>query len=244
MTRFDYDLTKDTAPAMGLIALQSDERIELDFRRLIPPRERIFVSRVPSARAVTPQSLADMAGHIPTAAALLPGGLRYAVVGYGCTSASAQIGTARVHDLVRREVDTGAVSDPLSALVAACGELGVSRLGFLSPYVETVSSRLRDALRARGIETPVFGSFEEAEERKVVHIAAHSIARAAQDLAGQGGVDALFLSCTNLDTLDIIAPLRAATGLAVLSSNLVLGWHMCRLAGITPRLHLTGETGK
>jgi maleate isomerase len=41
---------------------------------------------------------------------------------------------------------------------------------------------------------------------------------------------AIFLSCTNLRTLHAIAPIEAATGLPVFSSNQALAWHMSTLA--------------
>ena len=124
------------------------------------------------------------------------------------------------------------MTEPVSALIAACHALGLRRLAFLSPYVADVSERLRTVLAGQGIDTPVFGSFEEAEEARVARFTPASIMAAGAQLVSTGGVDGLFLSCTNLDTLDIIAPLEAETGLPVLSSNLVLGWHMCQLAGL------------
>ncbi|MCF6232764.1 MAG: aspartate/glutamate racemase family protein [Rhodobacteraceae bacterium] len=238
MTTFDYDLTRPQGPALAALVLQSDERIELDLRRLIPPATRLFVARVPSAPDVTPDTLGSMAGHIAAAAGRLPANLSYRAIGYGCTSASAAIGADRVHELVRRGTQAQAVTEPLSALIAACAHLGLTRLAFLSPYTAPVSNRLRDALCANAIETPVFGSFNEEREEKVARIAPESIANAARNLAAKGGVDGVFLSCTNLDTLDIIPPLKAETGLPILSSNLVLGWHMCRLAGLSPVISL------
>ena len=236
MTVFPYDQEPLSGPPMGLIVLQTDERIEADFARLIPPGVRLHITRVPSAPDVTPESLATMEAHIAATASLLPGAVDFDVIGYGCTSGTAQIGAARVHDLVQQGTGnrTGMVSDPLTALIAACADLGLRRLAFLSPYVESVSDRLRGCLRAQGIETPVFGSFDEAEESRVVRIAPRSIADAARELARQGGVDAIFLSCTNLNTLEVIDPVQKATGLPVLSSNLVLAWHMCRQASVRP----------
>jgi maleate isomerase len=107
----------------------------------------------------------------------------------------------------------------------------VSKLAFLSPYVEDVSSTLRGALAERGVDSPVFGSFDEAEETRVARIDGPSVIAAAKHLAGAGGVDAVFLSCTNLRSFGIIDQIEAETGLPVLSSNLVLGWHMFQLAG-------------
>ncbi|WP_088635018.1 aspartate/glutamate racemase family protein [Phaeobacter sp. 22II1-1F12B] len=232
MKRLAYKMKTKEALRIGLIVLQSDERIELDFRRLIPGEVELFVSRVPSGLDVTPETLQEMDQHLPQAASLLPQVRPYAAVGYGCTSGAAQIGPSQVAAQVRTGVAANAVSEPVSALVAACSELGLKRLAFLSPYVENVSDRLRDVLAGQGIETPVFGTFAEAEEARVARITPESIKKAALELVREGGVDGVFLSCTNLDTLDIIAPLQGECGLTVLSSNLVLAWHLCRLAGV------------
>lgn len=231
MTVFDYALKTETMTNLGLVVLQTDERIEQDFRRLIPDSVDLFVSRVPSDPDVTSETLQLMENHIPYSAGLLPPSLSYDVIGYGCTSGTAQIGQKRIAELVHQGAPVSHVSDPLSALVAACKSLNIRNLAFLSPYIETVSGRLRETLAANGVETPVFGTFAEAEEAKVARIAPASIMEAALQLGNAGGVDGIFLSCTNLDTLDIIAPLENATGVPVLSSNLALAWHMCALAG-------------
>jgi maleate isomerase len=233
--RFTYDLRPDhDATNLGLIVLQADERIEQDFRRLLPDQTRLFVTRVPSGLDVTPDTLQEMAGQIPSSARLLPGSIDFDAIGYGCTSGAAQIGPGDVAGLVKGAAHTQAVTEPVSALIAACAALGISRLAFLSPYVASVSDRLRDVLRVGGIETPVFGTFDESREATVARITPKSILDAALELSAQGGADGIFLSCTNLDTLDIIAPLEAQSGLPVLSSNLVLAWHMCRLGGAGP----------
>ena len=237
MRVFDYDFIDKTPAPLGLIALQTDERIEQDFRRLIPLDAPLFVSRVPSGLDVSPETLQSMDAAIPQAAALLPQAQRFAAVGYGCTSGTAQIGVERVAAQVQSGAPANAVTNPLSALIACCKGLNIKRLALLSPYVESVSERLRDRLGEAGIATPVFGTFAEAEEARVVRIAPASLSEAGHALAHEAEVDALFLSCTNLDTLDVIAPLSARLNMPVLSSNQVLAWHMCHLAGVTPAGH-------
>jgi len=194
-----------TRKTLGLVVLQSDETIEQDFRHVMPRETALHVTRVPSGLEVSQDSLQAMEHDLPAAAGLLPRGLRFDAVGYGCTSGTAQIGAARIAQLVREGVD--------------------------APYVADVSARLRDVLQEAGIATPVFGSFEEAEEQKVVRIDTGSVVNAASALAAQGGVDGVFLSCTNLRSFDAIDRLEASTGLPVLSSNQVLIWHMLRLSG-------------
>ena len=226
MDAFRYTRATDTRRKLGLIALQADESIEDDMRRLLPRGVSLLVSRVPSGVDVTPDSLRAMAEHLTAAATLFPRGLRFDAVGYGCTSGTSQIGAARIAALVGEGTDTHFVTQPVSALVAVCRSTGVKRLAVLSPYVASVSEGLREALFAQGIDTPVLGSFAEPNEALVVSIDGPSIMAAATALVKDSQVDALFLSCTNLRTLDVIAPLERAIDMPVLSSNLVLAWHM------------------
>lgn len=231
MQVFSFETQPRRHPALGLVALHVDERIEADFRRLIPDTVDLMVSRVPSGLDVTPETLARMEEDLPRAAGLLPGSVEFDVIGYACTSGAAQIGSARVAERLREGARTRDVTDPVMALVAACGALGLRRLALLSPYVEEVSDRLRKVLAEQGIETLVFGTFAESEEARVARITPDSVARAARELVAEGGVDGLFLSCTNLDTLPVIGALEREIGVPVLSSNLVLAWHILRLAG-------------
>ena len=232
MTRFSYRLRPPEGPILGLVALQVDQTIERDFRRLFPLDTQLYVSRVPSGAEVTPDTLARMARHLADAAGLLPPQCSYDVVAYGCTSGTAQIGPQEVARHLRTAQRSRCVSEPVSALVAACAALSARRLAILSPYVADVSTRLCEVLGTHGIDVAVLGSFEEAEEARVARIDAGSIRAAAEMLVKDREVDALFLSCTNLRTLDVIAPLEMTLGMPVLSSNLVLAWHMARAAGL------------
>jgi maleate isomerase len=234
MNDFSYELTEFSGPKAGLVVLQTDEVIEREMRAMIPQSVQLMITRIPSGHEVTPESLGAMETALPRAAGLLPRGLTFDVIGYGCTSATAQIGPQAVAEQIRAGAPARAITQPVSGLIAACQALDVNRLAFLSPYIKSVSLPLRALLGTNGIATPVFGSFNEAQEVRVARISERSIARAAKSLAAQGDVDAVFLSCTNLACLGVIAELEAEIGVPVLSSNLVLGWHMGQLAGGTP----------
>lgn len=229
---FDYDTAPDPRPVLGLIALQSDETIEDDLRRLIPATAKLLVSRVASGTEVTRDTLAEMEHHLTQAAGLFPRGLRFDMVGYGCTSGTAQIGAETIASRIRGGTEAAQVTEPVSALIAACRALGIRRLGFLSPYIAEVSDRLRDVLRQAGIDTPVFGSFAEANEARVVRISGQSVTQAAIHLGTSAPIDGLFLSCTNLRTLDVIGDLETRLNMPVLSSNLVLAWHILHKTGL------------
>ncbi|MEM7471761.1 MAG: aspartate/glutamate racemase family protein [Pseudomonadota bacterium] len=231
MSRFSYSEAAQNWPRLGLIVLQSDETIEQEFRTMFPPEAALFTSRIESGMEVSADSLAAMEARLSGAAGLFPRGMGFDVIGYGCTSGTAQIGADRIAELIRAGAPATHVTEPISALTAACYSLGLKRLAVLSPYVEEVSDRLREVLAGRGVETPVFGSFAEPEEAKVARIDTRSIVEAGQSLVEGESLDGLFLSCTNLRSLPAIAQLEAATGLPVLSSNQVLAWHIATLSG-------------
>lgn len=237
MNTFPYDLQDDTLPRLGLIVLQVDETIEQDFRRLFAPDiAKLHFSRIPAGAELTPDSIAQMESALPAAAGLLPSGLD--VVGYACTSGTTLIGAKRVQDLVMGAAQTRAVTDPQTAALAQCHALRLSRIGIASPYIASVAKPIRAAFEAKGIAVPATLSFGEEVEAKVARIAPASIANAARALARQTTLDGIFLSCTNLRTLDILDPLTHELGLPVLSSNQCLAWHMASLCGMkTPTIH-------
>lgn len=233
MTPLPYQLTGPIAEtALGLIVLQADETIEQDFRRLFNVKQTLlYVSRVPSGDALTPDTIGEMEHHLPRAAALLPASVRFDALCYACTSGTALIGAARVAQLIARDQGAERVTNPLSAAIAALKALGARRVGIVSPYVASVSGPIRAAFQDAGFDVPATLSFGEEIEARVARIDPDSISAAARALARQTKLDAIFLSCTNLRTLDIIDPLEADLGLAVLSSNQALAWHMAQIAG-------------
>jgi hypothetical protein len=145
-----------------------------------------------------------MEAALPAAARLLPPSVDFAAVGYACTSGATVIGPARVAELVRGSVNTAAVTEPLSALLAALRTLGVRRGGLIPPYVAEVSAALRAALEAAGHDVAAFASFEEQVEARVARTAPASIRAAALAIGARPEVEAVLLSCTNLRTLDVI----------------------------------------
>lgn len=236
-----YTIDTDRPTQIGLVTLQSDETIERDFRMLLPSDVELLVSRVPSGATVSLDSLCAMEDSLTASARLLPLGAEFAAVGYGCTSATAAIGAARVSELIKAGVPTAHVSDPLTSLIAACRAGGIAKIGLVSPYVASVSNRLIEGLEASGIAVTSFGSFDEPLEERVVRISRHSVREAAVHVGQGGECDAVFMSCTNLRALEVIDEIEAELGFPALSSNQVLAWHIGRLAGFVERCTRIGR---
>lgn len=236
-----YALSPDRQTQLGLIVLQSDETLEYDMRRLLPDDVELLVSRVASGTELSTDMIAGMEGRLTDAAQLLPRDAVLSAVGYGCTSASAQIGSDRVATLIQKGVSTPHVTDPAAALIAACRALNVSRIGLVSPYIASISDRLQQVILNAGITVAQFGSFNEPVEGNVVRITAHSLRDAARQMAKDDSCEAVFMSCTNLRTLDLIGDLERELSRPILSSNQVLAWHMLHCAGQTPAPAAPGQ---
>ncbi|SEK97894.1 maleate isomerase [Roseovarius nanhaiticus] len=214
---------------LGLIVLATDETLEFEARQLLAGREiQLLHARIPVARDITPASLGAMDAAMPVAAALLPEGLD--VIGYACTSGATVIGQARVAAQVQSVHPQTRVTDPISAVIAALGHVGAARIAMLTPYVPSVTAPMRALLAANGIETMHEASFAEGDDRKVARIDPASTRAALLEAAKTPGVEALFASCTNLQTFSIIDDVEAETGLPVITSNQALLWHMQVLA--------------
>ncbi|MCG3267176.1 Asp/Glu racemase [Yoonia sp. I 8.24] len=246
MKTYPYHLTGPigTAATLGLVVLQVDETIEQDFRRLFPSGEiALYVSRVASGTALTRDTITQMAVDLPQAVGLLPPAVAFDAIGYACTSGTTLIGAKNVAQMVAANAQTRAVCDPLSASIAALMALNTRAVGIVSPYVADVALPIQQAFVETGFAVPHSLSFGEEIEQRVARIDPASIHAAALDVGQHADVDAVFLSCTNLRTLDIITDLEAQLGKPVVSSNQALAWHMARSAGVALATGFPGQLG-
>lgn len=230
---FDTDGGIGTRATLGVIVLETDETLEPEFAKMMAIEgTALYHSRIPMVSEVTARTLARMESDLPAAAGLLPPSLGFDVIGYGCTSASTVIGSARVAAGIQAVFPDAQVTDPLAAIIAAGRALGAVRLGFITPYVPQVSQRMRVKLEESGFQISCLGSFEEGDDRVVARITETAICAAARRVAAEAPCDALVISCTNLRCLQVIPLLEKELNLPVISSNQALAWHMQRLAGI------------
>lgn len=234
--RLPYDVESDEnrLPALGLIVLSVDETIESDFRRLLyPDSSRLFVNRIPTEDTVTEENLNLMGGRMTASAALLPRVAGFRAIGYGCTSGATVLGEDQVRELVQIAHPGVPVTNPLTALKAACQALNILKLGVVSPYEPMVSDALCKALDKAGINVSAFAGFYEKHEKTVARISLPSIVRAIAEI-GRQDCDGVFASCTNLRTVSVLAECEKKIGKPVLASNQVLAWHMHKLAVCQP----------
>ena len=145
------------------------------------------------------------------------------------------IGSDRVAAAVHSVHAQAAITDPLSAAMAAFAELGVRRLALITPYIPALCDTIGAHFMAHGISLIKSASFGCETDADVARISESSVLEAIVQIAKNHTIDAVFISCTNLRSFNILAAAEAQIGKPVLSSNQVLAWQLLRLAGYQSR---------
>ncbi|MCE8521336.1 aspartate/glutamate racemase family protein [Ruegeria pomeroyi] len=230
---FETDAGLGQQARIGLIVLQTDQTIEHEFARLFRGEGvALYHARIPNAMEVSPETLRQMQADLPRTAELLPPSFGFDAIGYACTSGATMIGEACVDEMIRAVHPGARTSNPLTACKAALSALGLRRIALLTPYPPEVTLEMQANLRAAGFETVAVASFNQSDDFTVARISAQSILDAVATIGARDEVEGVFVSCTSLRALDVIAEAEARIGKPVIASNQVLAWHLMRLAGL------------
>jgi len=131
---------------------------------------------------------------------------------------------------VRAEIEAAAgipVANASLSIVEALRALGATRVSLASPYAAWLNERLRVYLEADGFKVLAMQGLGTE---------AHSTISSERIKALVAEVDrpeseAIFISCSNFPTLDILEPLEAKHGKPIVTSNASGMWKMLRLLG-------------
>ena len=228
---------------IGLIVLRSDQTIEFEARQIFAHLSgtALYQSRIHNEFQINPDTLMAMKPLIPEAARLLPVPWNFVSIGFACTSAAMLIGDDPIVELVHQVHPEVAVSNPVNACVQAFKALDVKRIAVITPYSRMVNESIAAGLEARGLEIPVFVSFEEPDDNIVAKISEQSVAEGARKAAADDQVEGVFISCTSIRAVSFIADLEKEIGKPVTSSNHAILWHLIRLAGLDDPLPQFGR---
>ena len=219
------------APQVGIgVVTPFDFALDRELWRWVPDQVSLHVTRTPYvAEPVSielAEAVSDEAQVRDATRDLLI--VEPAVVAYACTSGSFVGGVAGERGLVEAMCGAGApvAVTTSGALLAALAALRVERVAVATPYVENVTIRLHDFLAEAGFRT-VSGAYLGLDRDiwKVPYETTAGLIREADSADAQ----AVFVSCTNLPTYDLIGPLEQDLGKPVLTANQVTVWAALRL---------------
>jgi maleate isomerase len=215
---------------VGVVA-PFDMALDRELWRWVPEEVSLYVTRTPHvaepvsielAEAVSDE--ADVARATGDVLAAKP-----PVVAYACTSGSFVHGLDGERRLVRAMCAAGAPAAVTTsgALLEALAALGVRGVAVATPYVEDVTARLHDFLAEAGVAT--VSSAHLGLDADIWKVPYETTARLIRQ-ADSPPADAVFVSCTNLPTYDLVAPLERELGKPVLTANQVTLWAALRIA--------------
>ncbi|MGX1130920.1 maleate isomerase [Streptomyces glaucescens] len=197
--------------------------VSLDLARLVSEHETL-TDAVRTLIAVAPESVA-----------------------YACTSGSFVGGIAGERAMCAAMTRAGAVPSVTTsgALLEALAGLGARRVALVTPYTVSVTRALEEYVAEAGVT--VSGCAFMGLTRHIWRVPYREVADMARRAARGGTADALFISCTNLPTYDVIPQLEAELRIPVISANQVTVWAALRRLGtraVGPYQALLDETAR
>lgn len=216
---------------LGVIA-PFDLALDRELWRWVPDEVTLLLTRTPYVDEPVSIELAEALSDSAETAqatreliAVAPG-----CIAYACTSGSFIHGVAGERRLVEAIRAAGAphAVTTSGALLEALADLDIHRVAVATPYVPNLTSRLHVFLGEAGVATVGGAQLGlSAELWKVPYGVTAQLIRDADSAQAQ----AVFVSCTNLPTYDLITPLEAELGKPVLTANQVTLWAALRQVG-------------
>lgn len=216
----------------GLIALATDLTSERDLYRQLPGEHvSIHVTRVAYENPTTRENLLKMAPRLTEAAQLLAPLKPLKAICYSCTAASVAIGDEAVTASIQAGAGNVPVVTPAGAARMAFAALGIRRIAILTPYTVATTEPMAAYFASHGFGVTAVQCLGLEDDREMARVSDETIVNAAMAV-DTADAQALFLSCTGLPAINVIAELERRTGKPVVTSNQASAWAMARLGGL------------
>lgn len=206
---------------VGVVA-PFDFALDRELWRWAPDDVSLYLTRLPFVPVpVTIEMAAALSDHETVSRAtrdvLAPEPL---AVAFACASGSFVHGAEGERMLAQSILSAGApaATTTSGALVESLALLDIRRVAVVTPYIDSVTERLLSFLGEHGVET-----VSSVGLGLLNHIwkVGYSEVVAAVSAVDRPEAEAVFISCTNVPTYDIIAPLERMLGKPVLTANQV-----------------------
>jgi maleate isomerase len=217
--------------AMGVV-VPFDMELDRELWRWLPDDVDLLMTRTPFIDDVVTvdfvRELAD-GDAIPAGVRAVTAG-RAGVVAYACTSASFVGGGAGEASLRAGMLGAGATDSVTTsgAIVEALHALDVSRVVVATPYTEELSLLLDRFLAEHGIHT--LANRALGLDHNIWEVTYQRTAELIRDV-DRPDAEAIVVSCTNLPSYDLIAPLERELGKPIVTANQATMWAALKRLG-------------
>lgn len=220
-----YDLAGWRA-RLGVIIPSVNKTMEPELYKMAPKGVSLHFSRI-KQREDTVEELRRMVEGIPRAASELADAEVHLIT-FGCTSGSLIGGVGYDKELIKRIEDAAHIPaiTTSTAVISAFKELEFEKVCVATPYQEEVNRKEKEFLESHGYNVlNIKGLGCRGPETADVSIKqVYELAKAVFNPMADG----LFISCTDLRSLDIIEALEHDLNKPVISSNQATMWMMLR----------------
>lgn len=227
---------------IGLIVPSTNTVNEPEFYFMAPRGVSIHTARIKLLGKATTESYLAMGAETERAASELATA-EVDVIAWGCTSGSVIIPRQQLETSIVAQAGVPAVTT-IGSVLSALQALGVKTISLGTPYVDFVNEQEVRLLEESGFKVAAWYGLhlgETQEERRGIgRVPPESLFRLVQ-YVDRPEAEAIFLSCTNLATIEMIDDLEAAVGKPVITSNQATFWHALRTAGLKDRLEGFGR---
>jgi maleate isomerase len=209
---------------VGIIA-PFDLALERELWRWVPMEVSLHLARTPYEPVPVSMEMAQLVSNAQHLAAATRDVLHVEpeVVAYLCTSGSFVNGVDSELSLRKVICDAGAPDAVTTsgALAEVLRQLNLSRVSVLTPYDADLTGKLHNFLDELGVRT--VSSDHLGLGGGIWKVSYRTIAERILS-ADHAEAEAIFVSCTNLPTYDVIEPLEKALGKPVLTANQLTMW--------------------
>jgi len=225
---------------IGLIIPSSNTTMESEFWRMVPEGVSVHTTRLKLLR-VTVNELKEMAKNALHAAQLLATA-NVDVIVYGCTS-GALIGGIEWEENLRKSIEKHVKIPTITtafAVVNALRELGVRKISVATPYIDEVNVLEKKFLESNGFKVIKIKGLGIADNIEIGKQPPWTTYRLVREV-NSSEAEAIFISCTNFRTIEVISKLEEDLGKPVISSNTASLWASLKILGVKQRVEGYGK---
>lgn len=231
-------LAYGTARTIGTIELSSSVAFTVESRLAVPDNIVAISSRLRLPRGQVSSAALDemVSSHELERAAQQVADASAQVVVFACTMGSLLHGRGFDRRLAERihEYTGVPATSTATEVVRALHRLGARRIAIGTPYVDELNLLEQRFFEAEGFEVVHLEGLQIGDDQAIARLGADEV-RSLAESAVRADIDALFLSCTNMPTLPILAELEARFGIPVISSNAATLWGALDAVGSAAR---------
>lgn len=163
------------------------------------------------------------------------------VVGFACTSGSFAVGfeneislQKEMQDMVKKPVITTA-----QASMHALKQLNAHKIEVVTPYGQEVNSKLKEYMESWGYAVKI-NALDSSNFKSIGDFPEEQLYRQIRALPITEEMDALFISCTNLATWEILQQLENDLKKPVITANQATLWELLRTASCKDKIEGLG----